>query len=105
MNEAEDTAKKSGIAVHSKKTAPQHKYWDLTTPENRKKMKNFNLSGLNGTVMGVCEHVFNGARLKIRVDTEKYYINFQLNGIQALRNDENMPLKGKFGEEAIKFTF
>jgi endonuclease YncB( thermonuclease family) len=105
MNEAEDTAKKSGIAVHSKKTAPQHKYWDLTTPENRKKMKNFNLSGLNGTVMGVCEHVFNGARLKIRVDTEKYYINFQLNGIQALRNDENMPLKGKFDSFFSKFTF
>jgi len=104
MNEAEDTAKKSQIAVHSKKTAPQHKYWDLTTPENRKKMKNFNMSGLNGSVMGVCEHIFNGSRLKIRVDTEKYYINFQCNGIASLRNDENMPIKGKYGEEAIRFA-
>lgn len=104
MNEAEEEAKKANVGLYSKKTASQHKYWDLTTQENRKKIKNFNMSALNGNVGGVCEHVFNGARIKIRVDTEKYYINFQCNGIVALRNDANMPLRGQFGDEAIKFA-
>jgi len=104
MTDAEEEAKTKNIGVHSKKTPPQHNYWDLTTPESRRKIKAFNLSALSGSVNGVCEHVFNGARLKIRVDTEQYYINFQCNGIKALGNDQNMPLRSQFAQDAIKFA-
>lgn len=104
MTEAEDEAKAKKIAIHSNKKAPQHNYWDLTTQESRKKIRTFNLSSLTGSVVGVCEYVFNGARLKVRVDTEQYMINFQCNGVKALVNDPNMPLRGQFGQDAIKFA-
>jgi staphylococcal nuclease domain-containing protein 1 len=104
MTDAEEEAKTKTIGVHSKKTPNQHNYWDLTTQESRKKIRSFNLSQLQGNVNGVCEYVFNGARLKVRVDTEQYFINFQCNGIKALGNDQNMPLRGQFAQDAIKFA-
>lgn len=93
LKEAEDKAIAEKVGLHSEKQPSVRRYWDLSVPAVKKKAKEeYGTRFEKGTQYdGVVEHVLGPHRYKIRVDSEKLYIVFNINGVRSLAADPNTP--------------
>ena len=93
LKESEEKAKNEKVGLHSEKQPAARRYWDLSVPAIKKKAKSEYGNRFEKGVQynGVVEHVLGPHRYKIRVDSEKLYIVFNINGVRSLTADANTP--------------
>ena len=88
-SEAFAEAKEKKIGIHSTKSPGVYNYSDLFAA-NKQKVKEFKdfLVGQKN-VSCVVEHVISGGRLKLRIETKKCMIPFNLLGLKTFQKDKN----------------
>ena len=96
-------AQEAKLGIHSGREELPPRYWDLTKPSTKKKVKTefkFN----TGSYQGLVAYVYSPTRLKIRLDSRNVFIVVQLNGLKCIQKDHNVPSFDNFAEESINWT-
>lgn len=101
--EAAQIAETQKKGIHSSSSSIK-RFWDLSRPENRGKVKEFNLENYKDQTEGVVEAVIAGTRFKIRLDKENCYFILSLNSVKSVANNKNMPAQEKWATESLEFS-
>lgn len=102
LKAAEDKAIEDKVGIHSTKTPPIVRFWDLTIPDNKKKvLTEFRMETGLEKIDGVIENILTPTRFKIRLDHKNCIILLQLNGVRSIKADPNMPVLNGFADEAL----
>lgn len=98
----------SQIAIQTKKgihsdSHPIRRFWDLSKPENRSKVREFNLEKFKDKTDAVVEGVINGGKLKLRVDKENCLFICNLIGIKTIKEEENNEATVRWSKKTVQY--